>query len=201
MSPTGTAIHGEVTDAVSGPKQCGAKNKPGARHPRCRSTSLGPAGRCRMHNGWARSGVNAPNFKHGRHSQLLKDITSLSPHYERALADPDLLRLDGEIALTDARIGDLLERVSTSKKKGGAAASIDGVWPQLDALIENRRKLVDTESKRLKDLHAMVSVDRVMLIVSYLADSVKRHVKDPAVQTAILTDMRRLLKPEAALPG
>lgn len=174
-------------------RACGAKNKRGGI---CRtSKGLGPNGRCRMHNGFAAIGPAASNFKHGRHSVLLKDIKGLGEHYERALADPDLLRLDAEVALTDARIGSLLEKVK------GPRASVDGIWPQLEGLIETRRKLVDTESKRLKDLHAMVSVDRVMLIVSYLADSVKKHVKDREVQTAILTDLRRLLKPEATLPG
>ena len=152
-------------------------------------------GRCYMHGGPTPVGPALPQFKHGRYSVLLKEIKGLGAHYETAIADPNLLALDGEIALTDARIGSLLEKV----QKGGPRASIDGIWPQLENLIENRRKLVDTESKRLKDLHAMVSVDRVMLIVSYLADSVRKHVKDPMAQTAILTDMRRLLKPEAAL--
>lgn len=173
---------------------CGAKNKPGAKHPYCQSNKLGPAGRCRMHNGFAAVGPAAANFKHGRHSVLLKDIKGLGEHYERALADPDLLNLDAEIALVDARIGSMLEKVK------GPRASVDGIWPQLDALIESRRKLVDTQSKRLKDLHAMVSVDRVMLIVSVLADSVKKHVRDRDAQAAIFQDMRRFFKPEAALP-
>jgi hypothetical protein len=154
-----------------------------------------PNGKCRFHGGMTPVGPASPHFKHGRHSILLKEIKGLGSHYERALADPDLLNLSDEIAITDARIGQLLEKVK------GPKASVDGIWPQLENLIDNRRKLVDSESKRLKDLHAMVSIDRVMLIVSYLADSVKKHVKDPAVQTAILTDMRRLLKPEAALPS
>lgn len=152
-----------------------------------------PNGRCRYHGGLTPVGPASPHFKHGRHSVLLREIKGMGEHYERALADPNLLALDAEIALTDARISAVLEKVK------GPRASIDGVWPQVENLMEQRRKLVDTESKRLKDLHAMVSVDRVMLIVSYLADSVKKHVKDPAVQTAIFTDMRRLLKPEQAL--
>jgi hypothetical protein len=151
-----------------------------------------PNGKCYKHGGATPSGPASVHFKHGRYSSLLKDIKGLGAHYERALSDPDLLNLADNIAMIDARIGGLLEKVKT----GGPRASIDGMWPQLENLIEQRRKLVDTESRRLKDLHAMVSVDRVMLIVSYLADSVKKHVKDPVVQTLILSDMRRLLKPE-----
>lgn len=170
-------------------KICGAKNRRGGK---CTLPPM-PNGRCRFHGGMSLVGPAHPGYKHGRRSILLKDIKGLGEHYERALADPDLLNLTDEIALTDARIGQLLEKVK------GPRGSVDGVWPQLENLVENRRKLVDTESKRMKDLHAMVSIDRVMLIVTYLADSVKKHVKDPVVQTAILTDLRRLLKPEAAL--
>lgn len=175
---------------------CGAKNRKGGT---CGNAPM-PNGRCKFHGGMSLVGPASGTFKHGRHSILLKDIKGLGANYERALADPDLLSLTAEIAITDARISDLLERVSTTKRKQ-AGASLDGIWPQLENLVENRRKLVDTESKRMKDLHAMVSVDRVMLIVSYLADSVKKHVKDRDVQMLILTDLRRLLKPEAALPS
>lgn len=174
-----------------GGKPCGAKNRRGGT---CPQPAM-PNGRCYMHGGATPVGPALPQFKHGRYSVLAKDIKGLGQHFENALADPNLLALDREIALTDARLAGLLEKV----KSGGSRASIDGIWPQIEALIETRRKLVDTESKRLKDVHAMVSVDRVMLIVSYLSDSVKRHVKDPAALTAIFTDMRRLLKPEAAL--
>jgi hypothetical protein len=184
-----------TSKATPHPKRpiCGARTKSRGGQP-CKQTPM-PNGRCKFHGGMSLVGPASPSFKHGRRSILLKDIKGIGEHYQRALDDPDLLSLHDEIALVDGRLSQLLEKVKT----GGPRASLDGIWPHLESLIENRRKLVDTESKRLKDLHAMVSVDRVMLIVSYLADSVKKHVKDPHVQTAILTDMRRLLKPEAAL--
>jgi hypothetical protein len=173
------------------PNKCDAKTQSGGR---CRRAPM-PNGRCYKHGGATPVGPASPHFKHGRHSVLLKDIKGLGAHYERALADPDLLNLDGEIALVDARLASLLEKV----QKGGARASVDGIWPQLDALIDTRRKLVDTQSKRLKDLHAMVSVDRVLLIIRYLQDAVRKHVTDPREQSAVFLEMRTLLKPEQAL--
>lgn len=189
----GTPVQGAKTHAVvPAVRVCGAKNKRGGI---CRtSKGLGPNGRCRMHNGFAAIGPASPNFKHGRHSKLLKDIKGLSAHYERALADPDLLRLDAEVALTDARISQLLAKVGQAKGKW-AQQTVEGVWPQLDALIETRRKLVDTETKRMKDMHAMVSVDRVMTLVAYVSDSVKRHVTDKAALALIFADLRKLLRP------
>lgn len=177
--------------AASPKKICGCRNKRGGI---CQtSNGLGLNGRCRMHNGFPAMGPANHSFKHGRHSKLMKEIPGLSAHYERALADPDLLRLDGEVALVDARLFELLERASKSKKE--QAETIDRLWPQIDALLETRRKLVDTESKRLKDLHAMVSVDRVMMLVAYVSDSVKRHVTDRTALANIFADLRKILKP------
>jgi hypothetical protein len=172
--------------------KCGAKTRSGGR---CKQPGTGAGGRCKFHGGATPVGPASPHFKTGRYSRLLKDIKGIGNHYERALTDPDLLTLREEIALVDARLGQLLEKVA----HGGTRASIDGIWPQLELLIENRRKLVDTEAKRLKDLHAMVSVDRVMLIIRYLQDAVRRHVKDPIEQTAVFMEMRKLLKPEEPL--
>lgn len=149
-------------------------------------------GRCRLHGGATPVGPASVHFKHGRRSILLKEFGAFGQHYERALADPDLLRMDDEIALVDARLSELLERASQAK---GEQKTLDGIWPQLDALIENRRKLVDTESKRLKDLHAMVSIDRVMTLVAYMTDTVRRHVRDPKVLGEIFNDLRKVLKP------
>ena len=145
-----------------------------------------------MHNGFAALGPANVNFRHGRYSKLLTEIKGFSAHYERALADPDLLRLDSEIALGDARVFTLLDGIRQAKADQPA---IDALWTQLDALIEQRRKLVDTESKRMKDMHAMVSVDRVMTLVAYVSDSVKRHVTDRAALALIFADLRKLLKP------
>lgn len=172
-------------------KICGAKNRQGQP---CTQRPL-QNGRCRFHGGMSLVGPALPQFKHGRHSVLLKEIGAFGQHYQHALADPDLLRLDSEIALVDARLSELLDRCSQVKGDKARLTHVDQLWPQLEALIEQRRKLVDTESKRLKDLHAMVSLDRVNLIVSYLADAVRRHVKDPKEQTAIYNDLRKLLKP------
>lgn len=151
-----------------------------------------PNGRCYRHGGSTPVGPASVHFKHGRHSLLMRDIAGLGDHYARALADPDRLRLDSEIALVDARVSDLLQRCSLASKSG---QSIDTLWPVLNEQIEQRRKLVDTESKRLKDLHAMVSIDRVLALVAYLSDSVKRHVTDPKALTGIFADMRKMLKP------
>lgn len=90
--------------------ECGAKTKSG--NP-CRSTALYPNGRCWLHGGKTPKGLASPNLKHGRYSKDLP--TRLAARYEAATTDPDLLALQAEIALIDARLGDLLGRVDTGE--------------------------------------------------------------------------------------
>jgi hypothetical protein len=63
-------------------------------------------GRCRMHGGKTPRGVELPHFSHGRYSKALPD--RLSARYEEAISDADRHDLRDEIALSEAKIDDLL---------------------------------------------------------------------------------------------
>ncbi len=63
-------------------------------------------GRCRMHGGKTPRGVELPQFSHGRYSKAVPD--RLSMRYEEALSDEDRHDLRHEIALSEAKIDDLL---------------------------------------------------------------------------------------------
>lgn len=168
--------------------KCGAKTRAGGS---CANAPLSGSRRCKFHGGKALWGPANPSWKHGRHSQLVRTLKPLGAHYARALVDPDLLRLDDEIALTDARLAELLERAGREK----TPAAIDRVWPEVEELIESRRRLVDTASKRLRDQHAMVSIDRVMALVGYVSAAVTKHVSDRTVLAAVHADLARVLRP------
>lgn len=75
----------------------------------CRQTKCYPNGRCKNHGGPTPSGMASPHFKTGRHSKHLP--TRLIEGYQDALADKELMNLESEVALIDARIGDLMLRV------------------------------------------------------------------------------------------
>ena len=88
--------------------------------PRCRGWSI-HAGRqclqsplrsrqfCRNHGGKALRGLDSPSLKHAIYSIDLP--ARMVDDYEAALADPDRLSLDPNIALTRSRIKDLIKRV------------------------------------------------------------------------------------------
>ena len=90
-------------------KECGAKKKDGTP---CRMSAM-PNGRCRLHGGKSLAGMASPTFRSGKYSRYLP--ARMAARYEEAVADPALLELRGDIALTDARLADLLGRVDTGE--------------------------------------------------------------------------------------
>ena len=58
-----------------------------------------PNGRCRLHGGKSPAGLASPHYKDGRYSKALP--ARLAARYATAEADPRLLELRDEVALTD----------------------------------------------------------------------------------------------------
>jgi len=67
-------------------------------------------------------------------------------------------------------------------------------WREISILIEQRRRLVESERKRLIDLHQMVRADKFMIFIQTLADSVKRNVHDKDALAAIQNDIAKLME-------
>lgn len=106
-------------------QRCGAKTRSGEP---CKTWAM-PNGRCRMHGGKSLSGVAHPNYRHGGYS---KDLPArLLPRYEAVLANPEILSLDTEIALSEARISELLQQLDL----GGLGQR----WQELVGLREQVR--------------------------------------------------------------
>lgn len=67
-------------------------------------------------------------------------------------------------------------------------------WSEIQALIEQRRKLAESERKRLVDMQQMITSEQAMALVAALVDSVKRHVDDRDTLAAINADIIRLTR-------
>ena len=187
---------------------------------------------CAIHGGKSLVGVDSPNFRHGRYSKHLPD--QLSMRYVEALNNADLICLDDEIALLEARLStqlDLLQRTGVNDaalrrlkvlyrdfqrhtNAGRHQQAIRAItqlgqileqgpdattaWHEINELIEQRRRLVDTERKRLLDEDQVITVDRLMVLVAALVDIIRRNVASREERAAVSNEIRLLV---AGSPG
>jgi hypothetical protein len=186
----------------------------------CKAKSRRTGERCR--SGRSLVGAAASNYKTGRYSRLLPK--GLATKYAAALDDPEWLALKDEIALSEARLGEALERLNehetpallklldteygrlrTAIDAGNAAGvtramhalddlfakrtAVAGLWAEVDALIEQRRRLSDTEQKRLVAMQQMISSEQAMVLIDTLLGIIKTHVTDRKALAAISTDI------------
>ena len=203
-------------------EKCGAKTKSGKP---CVKDPM-QNGRCYWHGGPTPKGIASPNFKHGRYSKSIPE--RLSERYQESIKDPEILALREEVALTDARLTDLLSRVDTGEsgvlwktaqsvffdfRSANASGDQDkmtvaltelnrilnlGVddykaWDEVGKTLEQRRKLVESERKRLVDMEQMITVERTMVLLSAVISVIRDNVTDRKTLRKISTDIGRLI--------
>jgi hypothetical protein len=61
----------------------------------------------------------------------------------------------------------------------------DSTWREIVGMWETRRRLIETEQKRLRDARLMISGVEAMTLAVILLESVRRHVQDEATLAAI----------------
>lgn len=143
-------------------------------------------GRCRIHGGATPSGIALPQFRTGRYSKALPG--GLRERYEQALGDEELLSLRDEVALLDARIAETLDGLPSDDK-----------WAMAILLVEQRRKLVESEQKRLATMNQYVSVEQIYTFIAALGGILRQHVADRHALAAIQRDLSRLLARPAGI--
>jgi len=168
----------------SGKRVCGARTREGSP---CQMVPMQPGGRCKTHGGKAsqKVGIAHHNFKNGRYSKHVKG--ALSMLYEEARNDENWLSLQEEIHLIDAQIMALFENVD--EETGEHIFS----QKMLNNLIESKRKLIDTERRRIVEAQGMMPIDKVRGIVRLLIDIIREHVRDERVLMAIQRDLQKYL--------
>lgn len=158
--------------------KCTAKSKQSGE--RCKRWPTVGGTVCKFHGGASLQGIASPQFKTGRYSKYLP--TKLAESYHIAIEDPELLSLRHEIGMVDAYVSDQLERF-------GDYATPTQFQEVLLPLIEQRRRLVDSEAKRLKELQTSITIEKAMGIIAALAGIVKLHVTDPDQLRAISAEL------------
>ena len=158
---------------------CGAKLKNGTGH--CRRSPSAGRSRCHVHGGATPRGISSPHFKHGRYSTALPE--RLAATYEKARHDPELLNLRDEIGLMDARMIEMFM----------AAEATPVNWEEVRAVTEQRRRLCESEQKRMLAMRQLLTKEQVMLVVASVVRAVHRHVKDRGALRCISDDIGKLL--------
>ena len=207
---------------------CGAKNRSGRP---CGNDPAPGRTRCRLHGGKTPVGPAANAWKDGRHSKYVRG--DLLAAYERALADPNILSMEGELALVDARIAELLtalgdggspsalwvelgrhaddlERAIGRGDKTAQRSAVGAIlalraegrraaqtWSELDRLIERRRRVAETEQKRIVAAQASITVAELTTIVMVLLADARDTLGDNALFTRLAGVWRARLGPHA----
>jgi hypothetical protein len=148
-----------------------------------------------------------------REAERDPDLTSL--HSELALADARLMDLLGRVhtgesgavwrALRKAyRAFKLFQQTGDVGKMREAFAEMEGhleaavadteAWAEIHTLIESRRKLADTESRRLSTLHQMITCEQAMVLVGVIVDIITRYVPDTQALRQITLELQRLVE-------
>jgi hypothetical protein len=110
---------------IDGKVLCGARTSDGTP---CEKPPSKGRTRCRKHGGASPVGMASATYVDGRYSKYIGG--ELLAKYETARNDPDLLALRDEISIVDARIAELLARVS-SGESGGTWRRLGQVWENM----------------------------------------------------------------------
>lgn len=86
----------------------------------------------------------------------------------------------------------LLEAVTELDRLISRATSDAGAWREIVDLVDQRRKLAESERKRQVEMRQVITAEQAMVLVAAIADTVRRNVRDRDAVAAIQADIARL---------
>jgi len=197
---------------------CGAKTKKGTGA--CQMSAMAN-GRCKMHGGMSTGPKSLPAG--GRRSTYLP--RRLAALWQQAATDDTLLDLHSDLVLVETRLTELLGQLDEAASPTAWNEALDrwsawnsdpeanpdafaelgkllhagagqGVkWHELLELLEARRRVIETETRRRRELRQYLDAREAMLLAGAVIHTINRHVSDPDVRTAISLELARLMDP------
>lgn len=67
-----------------------------------------------------------------------------------------------------------------------------GIWQDIQVIIENRRRVVESERKRLVEMQQLVTSEQAMMLITALSSVIREHVKDRDALSAISNEFIKL---------
>jgi hypothetical protein len=96
------------------------------------------------------------------------------------------------------RMKDPLQQMNQLIERGTEETA---VWDEIGRLLEARRKLVESERKRLVEMQQMITAEQAMTLLAVIVDTIRRHVADRKALAAISADLTRLVANTAGRPA
>jgi len=176
-----------------------------------------PSGTASPHFKHGRYSRNLPARLLSRYEEAQEDRLLLELREEIALVDAQIVEVVGKADSGDSgwllkELSKAMVKVRKARRKEDSAAEEAALnrleeleserrenpraWREVRRLINQRRRLVESERRCLVEAGQMISIEEAMVLVAALTDSVKRHVNDPRVQAAIGEDFERLIDAE-----
>jgi hypothetical protein len=154
-----------------------------------------------MHGGTTPAGVASPHYRHGRHSRYLKDLPrDLRAGYKAALADPERTGLADELAVLEARVGQLLRRLSESAAPPWAEAveTLDGLTAATHGGDAGSFRVAFDRHDRVVRAGAEAAAAQAA-VWEELQDVIALKVKTASAEAKRLHDLRAYIPVELAL--
>lgn len=199
--------------------KCGAKTRGGTP---CKRSAL-QNGRCKLHGGMTPRGTALPQTKHGRYSKdlptrlgerfeaALADGELVQLGRDIALVDSRLGDILSEITQDSAgaifgALGKAWKTYTTASNPVDKEAAFTQIglligqgaddwlkWQEVYSVLEQRRKLVESEAKRQVQLQQTLTASQAMVLLAAVTDTVKKHVRDTDALRAISADIAGLV--------
>lgn len=122
----------------------------------------------------------------GESAELWKTLHRACQSLRNAIDDGDLLEAEFKLTHLEQIIRDGVDMAST--------------WTEVQMLTESKRRLVETQRKTLVDAEQMITIDRMMVLLSAVVHIIQTKVTDESTATAISAEIRQLVDVKASRP-
>lgn len=175
-----------------------------------------------MHGGATPKGAASANTRHGRYSkdlperlsgrfrEAMKDAQLLQLNSELALLDTRMGELLEEMdSESTGKLFALIQSAWVKYRNAGPDKKLTALndleqlidkgaenwmhWQEIYSLVEQRRKVSESEAKRQVQLQQTLTVSQAMTLLAAVVDTIKRHVKDEDALKSISRDIGSLV--------
>lgn len=86
----------------------------------------------------------------------------------------------------------LLESLTTMGNMITGTIENRAAWEDVQGLVEQRRKLVESERKWYIENQQVITAERALLLIAAIADIIRQHVTDERIKRSIIENINRL---------